>query len=204
MTRVIAGAFKGRRLEVPEEGVRPTSDKVREALFSAIESRRDLGGARVLDLFAGTGALGIEALSRGATLAVFIESNRAAVRTLTKNLESLSLIGQARVVVAKAREFLAAQTNAARTNIAPTNTAQTNTDRDAFDLVLLDPPYEIDNAEVDELLTTLVTHGWLAPGATVALERPTKSVAPTWPERIDHESHRTYGDTTVWYGEMCR
>jgi 16S rRNA (guanine966-N2)-methyltransferase len=189
MTRVIAGAFKGRRLEVPEEGVRPTSDKVREALFSAIESRRDLGGARVLDLFAGTGALGIEALSRGATFAVFVESNRAAVRTLTKNLESLSLIGQARVVVAKAKEFLA---------------AQTNTDRDAFDLVLLDPPYEIGNAEVDELLTVLVIHGWLAPGATVALERPTKSVAPTWPEQIDHESHRTYGDTTVWYGEMCR
>jgi 16S rRNA (guanine966-N2)-methyltransferase len=204
MTRVIAGAFKGRRLEVPEEGVRPTSDKVREALFSAIESRRDLGGARVLDLFAGTGALGIEALSRGATFAVFVESNRAAVRMLTKNLESLSLIGQSRVVVAKAKEFLAAQTNAAQINTAPTNTAQTNTDRDAFDLVLLDPPYEISNAGVDELLTVLVTHGWLAPGATVALERPTKSAAPTWPEQIDHKSHRTYGDTTVWYGEMCR
>jgi 16S rRNA (guanine966-N2)-methyltransferase len=182
---------------------------VREALFSAIESRRDLGGARVLDLFTGTGALGIEALSRGAIFAVFVESNRAAVRTLTKNLESLSLIGQARVVVAKAKEFLAAQTNTAPTDTAPTNAAPTanpltNTDRDAFDLVLLDPPYEIDNTEVDELLTVLVTHGWLAPGATVALERPTKSAAPTWPEQIDHKSHRTYGDTTVWYGEMCR
>jgi len=194
MTRVIAGSLKGRRLLVPDEGVRPTSDKVREAIFSSLQSRFDFEGARVLDLFAGTGALGIEALSRGARFAALVESNPATARTLKKNIESLSLTNNTQVVVRKVGSYLNDALAADRAK----------SDSSSFDLVFLDPPYDLEGAEVDDALGDLANSGLLAPGAMVVIERPTKSTSPTWPEAIDEQLRRTYGDTTVWYGEMCR
>jgi 16S rRNA (guanine966-N2)-methyltransferase len=194
MTRVIAGSLKGRRLLVPDEGVRPTSDKVREAIFSSLQSRFDFEGARVLDLFAGTGALGIEALSRGAQFASLVESSTATARTLKKNIESLSLTGNTQVVVRKVGSYL--------NDALAANRAQA--DSSSFDLVFLDPPYDLEGAEVDAALSDLANSGLLAPGAMVVIERPTTSTSPTWPEAIDEQLCRTYGDTTVWYGEMCR
>jgi len=194
MTRVIAGSLKGRRLLVPDEGVRPTSDKVREAIFSSLQSRFDFEGARVLDLFAGTGALGIEALSRGARFAALVESNPATARTLKKNIESLSLTNKTQVVVRKVGSYLNDALAADRAKA----------DSSSFDLVFLDPPYDLEGAEVDQALGDLANSGLLAPGAMVVIERPTKSTSPTWPEAIDEQLRRTYGDTTVWYGEMCR
>lgn len=123
--RVIAGEARGRKLVAPDlPGLRPTSDRVREAMFDVLEARRLVKGASVLDLFAGSGALGIEALSRGAASCTFVESDRRAAAAIERNLASVGLgaAGASRVVRAEAFEFLRAT-------------------RDRFDLALVDPPY---------------------------------------------------------------
>jgi 16S rRNA (guanine966-N2)-methyltransferase len=145
--RVVAGAVGGRRIEVPPgTSVRPTSDRVREATFNALESLGAVEGASVLDLFAGSGALGIEALSRGATRATFVESRRDVARVAETNLERLGLADRARVVVSEAERFLADLT-------------------ETYDLALLDPPYEFDGW--DELLRAVP-----APLVVVESDRP--------------------------------
>ena len=148
--RVIAGRFGGRRLRVPSSGVRPTSDRVREALFAVLG---DLAGARVLDLFAGSGALGIEALSRGASEAVFAERAAAAVAAVRANLEALGAEGSGRVVRGDA---VAVVRRLARAGAC-------------FDLVFLDPPWT-DPAEPARTLRALASSGILASGATVVVE----------------------------------
>ena len=123
--RVIAGSHRGRHLRgVPAPGTRPTSDRVREAIFDVLGSLLDLDGLAVVDLFAGSGAMGIEALSRGAASVAFVESAPAALRCIEANLEALGLTGQARVVRDDALRFV--------------------TRAGDFDLALCDPPYEFD------------------------------------------------------------
>lgn len=175
MTRIVAGTAGGRQLAVPKRGTRPTSDRVREALFSAVEAALDLEGARVLDLYAGSGALGLEALSRGAATAVLVESDASAVAVLRKNIAAVGLPG------AVARPGRVAAVLAEPPG-------------EPFDLVLADPPYALDpNPD----LAALAANGWLAPGALVIVERARRSGPPDWPSPLVPGRIRRYGDTEL-------
>ncbi|HEX4244475.1 MAG TPA: 16S rRNA (guanine(966)-N(2))-methyltransferase RsmD, partial [Acidimicrobiales bacterium] len=140
MTRIIAGTVGGRRIVVPPVGTRPTSERVREALFSSLEASMGLAGLSVLDLCAGSGALGIEALSRGAGHALFVESDRRAATALSRNLTALRLTKVGALRVATAETVLAAPAD--RT----------------YDLVLADPPYEVPDSEITQWLGTAETN----------------------------------------------
>ncbi|OEV00152.1 MULTISPECIES: 16S rRNA (guanine(966)-N(2))-methyltransferase RsmD [Streptomyces] len=190
MTRVIAGAAGGRRLAVPPgTGTRPTSDRAREGLFSSWESQ--LGGAagwqglRVLDLFAGSGAVGLEALSRGAGQVLLVEADPRAVRTLRENVRALGLPG-AEVRSGKAAQVLAGE---------PPSTP--------FGLVFLDPPYAMADDELRETLLTLRARGWLAPAALATVERSTRGGDFRWPEGFEGLRSRRYGEGTLWYGRAA-
>ncbi|HEV2783200.1 MAG TPA: 16S rRNA (guanine(966)-N(2))-methyltransferase RsmD [Actinophytocola sp.] len=176
MTRIVAGTAGGRRLAVPPRGTRPTSERVREALFSAVEAAIDLDGVRVLDLYAGSGALGLEALSRGAAAATFVESDRAALAVLDKNVAAVGLPG-AEVRGGKVRTVLA--------TAAP----------EPYDLVMADPPYASD--ELDAVLAALVGNGWTRPGTLVVVERARRTGDPGWPPPLRPMRVRRYGDTEL-------
>ena len=182
MTRVIAGTAGGRTLRTPPgSGTRPTSDRVREALFSALDARDAVRGARVHDLYAGSGALGLEAASRGAASVVLVESDRRAADVISRNVRDLGLPG-IRVLRATVAAALAPQP-------APS---------DAADLVLVDPPYDVDEPTLAAVLDRLAA-GWLAPDGLVVVERSTRSPEPTWPPGIRPSGKpRKYGETTVW------
>ncbi len=183
MTRIIAGTAGGRRLAVPPRGTRPTSDRVREALFSALEHDPGLAGAAVLDLCAGSGALGLEALSRGAGHALLVEVDRRAAGVLRRNVAELGLPG-AEVRTASAAAVLGAP--AVR----------------AYDVVLADPPYDVPDAEVAGWLASAVAHGWLAGGAVVVVERRGGAAFP-WPAPLRAVRERRYGDTVLHVGERA-
>lgn len=179
MTRIVGGAAGGRRLAVPATGTRPTSDRVREALFSRLDHRGLLDGARVLDLYAGSGALGLEALSRGAETAVLVDSSRTAVAVCRSNASTLGFAEQVTVIGRKVEQLLAGR--------APTRTST---------LVFIDPPYELG---VDRVLRLLRRPGWLAEGAAVVLEQSTRAGEPTWPAGLEVEDTKVYGETTLWF-----
>lgn len=184
MTRIIAGSLGGRRLQVPPAGTRPTSERVREALFSALENDPGLDGVDVLDLCAGSGALGIEALSRGARHALFVESDRRAAATLRRNLTDLGLAGVGEVRTATAAAVLGKPA-----------------DR-PYRLVLADPPYDVPVAEITGWLVDADRHGWLDSEATVVVERPRERRGPgfAFPEGITGTRERRYGDTVLHVG----
>lgn len=177
----MAGVAKGRRISVPPRGTRPTSERVREALFSAVQARTELGGARVLDLYAGSGALGLEALSRGAAQARFVESDRQAVEVLRRNVAALGLPG-AEITVGAVEPVLAAGPS------------------ERYHLVLADPPYAVDGRTLARVLDALRTRGWLAPGALLVVERSARSEPPVWPSGVSAITERRYGDTRLHYG----
>ncbi|MGQ0823538.1 MAG: 16S rRNA (guanine(966)-N(2))-methyltransferase RsmD [Actinomycetota bacterium] len=180
--RVIAGSARGRTLVVPAGfDVRPTKDRVREAMFSALDARGRVVDAHVLDLYAGSGALGIEALSRGATSAVLVEQGRDAGDAIAQNIATLAF-DDARLVRNNVRAFLSGPT--------PRETP--------FDLVLADPPYESPDDDVDAMLATLAATEWLAADAFVSLERPRRA-AITAPEGLEVVWARTFGDTLVTF-----
>jgi 16S rRNA (guanine966-N2)-methyltransferase len=154
---------------------------VREAVFSALQARRDLDGTRVLDLYAGSGALGLEALSRGAAHVRFVESDRRAAAVLRRNVEALGLPG-ADVI------------NATVTTVLQGVPAE------PYDVVLADPPYALDEAALTGVLDALAGGGWLAPAALVVVERSTRAKPPTWPDSVVALTEKRYGDTTVYYG----
>lgn len=174
--RVIAGRLGGRTLKAPRGlATRPTSDRVREALFSMLG---DVAGAAVLDLYAGTGALGIEALSRGAARAVLVESARPALAVIRENLGALDLADQARVLgqpVARALPELG--------RLGP------------FDVIFLDPPYAA-LAEVPGVVAALGKSGAIGPGARVIVEHASRDAAPEL-AGLESEPTRTYGDTSL-------
>lgn len=178
MTRLVAGTHGGRRLVVPAgTGTRPTSDRAREGLFSSLQSLVDLEGARVLDLYAGSGALGLEALSRGAAEATLVEHDPRALVALRVNVRDLGL--PASVVDADVTRFLMGP--------PPPYDAR-------FEVVLLDPPYDDD---VDPVLASL--DPWLAEGAVVVVERRTRGAAPVPPGGWEQLRARRYGEATLWY-----
>jgi len=188
MTRIIAGAHGGRRLAAPAGAqTRPTSDRVREAFFSALETMTDLDGARFADLYAGSGAVGLEALSRGAAFALLVESDPKAARAIRENIGVLRVGGAARLVAGKVGPVLAGQPEGG-----------------PFDVVFADPPYALGDDELAEVQRALVDNGWLASDAVVVLERSTRTAvrgAPlTWVDGITGDRSRRYGETTLWYG----
>lgn len=176
--RIVAGVAGGRRLAVPSSGTRPTSDRVREALFSALAHDPGLDGAAVIDLCAGSGALGLEALSRGAAHALFVESDRRAAAVLRRNVDTIGLPG--------------AQVRAAQAGVVLAGPA----DR-AYDILLADPPYAVPDDEVVGWLGAAEAHGWLAPDAVAVVERATRGGAFPWPPSWEPLRERRYGETTV-------
>ncbi|HEX2300606.1 MAG TPA: 16S rRNA (guanine(966)-N(2))-methyltransferase RsmD [Pseudonocardiaceae bacterium] len=186
MTRIVAGVAGGRRLAVPPRGTRPTSDRVREAVFSAVAARRDLDGARVLDLYAGSGALGLEALSRGAAHVRFVESDRRAAAVLRRNVEALGLAGP--------------DGGAAEISVSPVADALRGDPGLPYDVVFADPPYSLDEDALNEVLRTLAGGRWLVSGGLLVVERAVRSAPPNWPDGVAALTQRQYGDTAVYYG----
>ncbi|MET7803245.1 16S rRNA (guanine(966)-N(2))-methyltransferase RsmD [Micromonospora chersina] len=184
MTRIVAGALGGRRIAAPPgAGTRPTSDRVREALFSAVQAELDLDGARVADLYAGSGAVGLEALSRGAAHVLLVESDPRAARVIRENIAALRAAPAARLVTGKVATVLAA-----------------GPEGGAYDVVFADPPYAVPGEELTAMLAALVGGGWLAPDALVVVERSSRTGEVEWVEGITAGRSRRYGETTLWYG----
>lgn len=187
MTRVIAGAAGGRRLAVPPgNGTRPTSDRAREGLFSSWKSLLGtFSGIRIADLYAGSGAVGLEALSRGAAHALLVEADSRAARTLRENVRALGLPG-AEVRTGKAEQII--------TGPAP---------EDPYDVVFLDPPYAVTDDDLREILLTLRTQGWLTDDALATVERSTRGGEFIWPQGFEPLRARRYGEGTLWYGRAA-
>lgn len=192
MTRIIAGTARGRRIAVPPGlATRPTSDRVREGLFSTVEALLgSLRGRWVLDLYAGSGAVGLEALSRGAGHALMVESSRSAVRVIRGNIAALGLPG-AQVVAGDVGRVVAR---------GPRGQPGGFPDEEGrYSFVFVDPPYGVGEEQIESVLTGLVSHEWLAAGALAVVERGTGSPV-AWPDGYVADRVRRYGDTTLWYG----
>jgi 16S rRNA (guanine966-N2)-methyltransferase len=181
MTRIVAGSARGRRLLVPPEGTRPTSGRAREGLFNSLATLLDFEDIRVLDLYAGSGAIGIEALSRGAERAVFVESDRAAQLVIEQNLATSKLRGGA-IARRSVESYLGS---------APDG---------PFDLIFADPPYAMPDAEVDALLSRLAEDGWSESGTIVVVERSARGAGPVWPDPLVMIKQKRYGEGSFWYG----
>jgi 16S rRNA (guanine966-N2)-methyltransferase len=186
MTRIISGRAGGRRLQTPAgSGTRPTSDRVREALFSRLEHLDVLSGARVLDLYAGSGALGLEAASRGAGPVLLVESNRAAAKVARANA-SVTGLTNVQVRADTVERVLAA---------GPVPGEQ-------VDLVFLDPPYGLAEEDLGGVLLLLVAHRWLAGDALVVVERSTRSHEPLWPPVLESAGERRQGESRMWFADF--
>lgn len=186
MTRIIAGTAGGRRLSVPTgRDTRPTSDRAREGLFATVHSLLgDLDGLRVADLFAGSGAVGIEALSRGAAHVLLVESAPRAAKVIRANVEALGMPG-AEVVADRVERVVH------------------HKPPEPYDLIFADPPYAMADEAVVALLEALRDNGWLAEGVLVAVERATRGEPVRWPEGYTGSRARRYGEGTLWYGHAA-
>jgi 16S rRNA (guanine(966)-N(2))-methyltransferase RsmD len=166
---------------VPRTGTRPTTDRVRESLFNVLASRIEFAGASVLDLYAGSGALGLESLSRGAASAVFVESDQRAAAVISQNIASLGATAAVR-----------------RGPVAAVLAA--GADR-PVDLVLADPPYDVGNTEIVQMLTALADNGWVTTGTVVVVERAASGSSLNWPDGWQPWQARRYGDTRLELAE---
>lgn len=177
MTRIVAGSAKGRSLTVPPSGTRPTSERVREAVFSRLEHWGFIDGCAIVDLYAGSGAFALEALSRGASYGECVEASSAAAHVIRENARRCHL--NPHVSCQKA------QTWAARTP------------QRQFDLAFLDPPYALESSELEQILVRLMPH--LADDAMILVERDKRSAEPTWPVGVELVDERVWGDTRIWF-----
>jgi 16S rRNA (guanine966-N2)-methyltransferase len=183
MTRIVAGSAGGRRLAVPAgDGTRPTSDRAREALFATLSGLVDLDGARVLDLYAGSGAVGLEAVSRGAVHALLVDADTRAAAVARDNAAALGLADRVTVRRDRVERVLAGEP-------------------EPYQLVFADPPYALADEQLAGVLRRL-TEGWLAPRAVVAVERSSRGAGPSWPDRVEGLKQRRYGEGTLWYGRF--
>ncbi len=187
MTRIVAGAARGRRLTVPEgDSTRPTSDRAREGLFGTLESLHGhLYGSRFLDLYAGTGAVGLEALSRGSATVTLVESGEKALAALRANIDVVALPGT-EVVAGAAEVFVEAGPGI----------------RAPYDIVYADPPYALEAPALVAVLEGLLTDGWLAPTAVIAVERSSKGAPPQWPAGLHGLRERRYGEAMIYYATV--
>ena len=182
VTRIIAGRAGSLPLDVPDAGTRPTSDRVRESLFGALESADVLHGAAVLDLYAGSGALALEAVSRGAASADLVEKSARAAAVAQRNAGRVAKAVGTDAVIRVHRSAADAYLRAAR---------------GPFDLAFLDPPYDVGEAELATTLALLVP--LLAPGADVVIERAARSPHPSLPPGLVATRDKRYGDTALWW-----
>jgi 16S rRNA (guanine966-N2)-methyltransferase len=183
VTRIVAGDAGGRRLVVPKGDLtRPTSDRVREGLFNALDARGLIPGAMVLDLYCGSGALGLEAASRGAASVVMVDASRQAVDAARVNVGALGFPRVA-VVLSTVARYLARRPSMAAS------------------LVFADPPYVTGQDELTEMLNALTSQGWLQPSAVLLIERSSRSLEPQWPEGMVRQAIRRYGETSIWQAE---
>jgi 16S rRNA (guanine966-N2)-methyltransferase len=221
VARVIAGEAGGRRLAVPDgRDTRPTSDRAREGLFATVSSMVGLlAGARVLDLYAGSGAVGLEALSRGAEHVLLVENGTRAARVIRQNIDAIGLPGAA-VIADRVERVLARGPAGGQASPAPAGgqaspapaggqaspapaggqASPAPAGGDRYDVVFADPPYALADAAVSEMLILLADGGWLAPGALVIVERATRSGPLRWPDGFVPDRARKYGEATFWYG----
>lgn len=168
----------GRRISVPAKGTRPTTDRVRESLFNVLAARMDFAGITVLDLYAGSGALGLEALSRGAVRALFVESDARAAAVISDNVAALGLSG-----ATVRRGAVAAVLAAGATQ--------------PVDLVFADPPYAVSNADIEAVLASLADNGWVTDDTVAVIERPASGSTLDWPAGWQPLRERRYGDTRL-------
>ena len=202
MTRIVAGRFGGRTLAVPAKGTRPTSDRVREAIFSRLDHWGLLDGARVLDLYAGSGALGLEALSRGAAQVLLVDSARGAAQVARSNIASLGVGSAVKVVMEDAGRFTAQLAAMAPAPAALLQAdAVTSWNGQAFDIVFLDPPYDVADASVELVLQALATPGLLGVDAVLVVERSARSPQPSLPPGLALVDSKNYGETAVYFVE---
>lgn len=185
MTRIISGLAGSLKLTSPAKVTRPTSDRIRESIFSRLESRAVIDGARVLDLYAGTGALALEAASRGAALTWMVERDGKAAAVCVANLK----------IVAKALLKEEVEFEGKVVNKSVTSFLATPGEFD-FNLVFIDPPYEITN---DEVVADLEALKEILKDATVVVERSSRSDAPVWPAGYTLDDEKSYGDTVVYW-----
>ncbi len=187
MTRIIGGEAGGRRLRTPAgDSTRPTADRVREALFSTVEALLGtLAGRRFLDVYAGSGAVGLEARSRGAAQVVLVEHDTGAARLIRSNARALGL-DEVSVIVARAERVAAHDPPGGR-----------------FDVAFFDPPYDLAASRLAEALAGLVADSWLAPDALVVVERSRRDAAWQWPDGVQPVRARRYGETMLWYGRFA-
>lgn len=187
VTRIIAGFAGSLTLRVPRAGTRPTSDRVREAVFSALEARNALDGATVVDLYAGSGALGLESASRGASAVVLVERDPKAARTASENARAITTAAtkntrptpRIEVITGSVRSFL-------------DSSPALNTDT-----VFLDPPYDLGEDELAADLAGIMP--LLRDDAVVVVERSSRSPEPHWPAGLARERRKDYGETTIWW-----
>jgi 16S rRNA (guanine966-N2)-methyltransferase len=207
VARVIAGEAGGRRLAVPDgRDTRPTSDRAREGLFATVASIvGSLAGTRVLDLYAGSGAVGLEALSRGAEHVLLVEYGARAARVIKANIDAIGLPGAA-VIADRVERVLARGPAPAGDSTAPAGDStapapsQASPSGARYDVVFADPPYAMADADVSRMLSLLADRPWLAPGALVIVERATRSGPLRWPDGFVPDRARKYGEATLWYG----
>lgn len=189
MTRIIGGTWGGRRISVPPQGTRPTTDRVREAMFSSVTSilareGKTWGECTVVDMYAGSGALGLEAASRGARDVVLVESARAAALVARANIDALGSSG-VQVSSMDVNEWVRTWRGASR------------------DVIFADPPYSVEDADLIGLWQAMERHGLTSHDALVIVERPTSSANPLGVEWTVTDQRR-YGDTVVWYGRRTK
>jgi 16S rRNA (guanine966-N2)-methyltransferase len=186
MSRIIAGAAGGTPLvSVPGSLTRPTTDRVKEALFSRLDAFEVIADARVLDLYAGSGSLGVESASRGALTVDLVESDGKASEVCQRNADLVNTVARRKVVSvhrSKVEPYLDRTAEATR-----------------WDLVFLDPPYPLDEAALAAVLAKLLPH--LAEGAVVVVERSARTPEPTWPEGLERFAEKKYGETRLWFAE---
>ncbi len=182
MTRIVAGEFGGRQIKTPPgDGTRPTTDRVREAMFSSLQSELSgFDGLRVLDLFAGSGALGLEALSRGAVAADFVESDSRVAGVIKRNIADLGA-ANATVLRTTVERFV---------RVPPP---------EPYDLIFLDPPYALGTDEVAALVAALTVPAWRTADSVIVVERSSRDPF-SWPDGVLGLRDKAYGETTLWYG----
>ena len=184
--RIIAGIGKGRKLFSPPSITRPTSDRAREGLFSSLISTfGTLEGLHFLDLFAGSGAVGVEALSRGAALVEAVESNSESADVCEENfalLSSLTGVGKFKVHNKTVFEFL------------------NHTASNPYEIIYIDPPYEVANSEIEKILKKIISLNLLSKFGVIAIERDGKVKAFTWPPSLTELKVRSYGAGSIHYG----